>query len=239
MKTPTSNGEQWMEVESTSSTQNLAAQALRENSPYGVIYAHQQTGGRGRFDRIWVSQEGDSLTFSLIFRAYADHPKPYLVGMTAALAAAGVLHSQLRWPNDLTIGELKLGGILTELLPDHEGRLIPVVGIGINLNQQTFPNEIAEIATSLAMSRGGQYDPQFIAHKIIQRIESLPEPTTWSAIQPIWSLFDHTPGKRYRLATGETAIALGIGSDGQLMCSVDGESQAILAAEALFGDANL
>jgi len=235
MKSPTINGEGWLEIEETASTQNVAAQILRDGTSHGVVYAHQQVGGRGRFDRVWLSQKGDSLTFSLIFRAYADHPKPYLVGMSAALAAAGVLHCQLRWPNDLTFGELKLGGILTELIPDLAGRLVPVVGIGINLNQTSFPPEIAEIATSMAMSRGGTYDPEMIAHKIVQRLASLPEPTSWSVIQPIWNLFDHTPGKKYRLASGETAVALGIGSDGQLMCSVDGESQAILAAEALFG----
>jgi len=235
MKSPTAFGEQWTEVDSAPTTQALAAKYLVEDSPIGVVYAHEQTAGKGRLGRTWLSKEGDSLTFSMIFRAYADHPKPYLVGMAASLAAAGVLHCQIRWPNDLVIGTLKIGGILTELLPDSQGRLVPVVGMGINLNQTEFAPEIASFATSLALSRGGMYDPQLIAHKIVERLAILPEPSNWSDLAPIWNVFDFTPGKRYKLATGEEAIALGIGSDGQLLCSVDGESRSVLAAEALFG----
>lgn len=235
MKSPTFNGEQWTEVASVSTTQALAAEYLLANDPIGVIFAHEQTAGKGRLGRVWLSKEGDSLTFSLIFRAYANHPKPHLIGMACALAAAGVLRCQLRWPNDLVIGELKLGGILTELLPDNCGQLVPVVGIGVNLNQAEFPDEISAIATSLTSSRGGHYDPQLIAHRIVERLASLPEPNSWADLAPIWDLFDFTPGKRYKLSSGEEALALGIGSDGQLLCSVDGESRSILAAEALFG----
>jgi len=235
MKSPTSNGEQWAEVPSVETTQSLAADILLSGEQIGIVYAHEQTAGKGRMGRTWVSKEGDSLTFSLIFRAYANHPRPYLIGMAAALAAAGVLHCQLRWPNDLVFGTLKVGGILTELRPDEQGRLVPVVGIGINLNQDAFPPEIGAIATSLSLARGGSYDPQLIAHRIVERLAILPEPTQWCDLAPIWALFDFTPGKRYRLPTGEEAVALGIGSDGQLMCSVDGESRVVLAAEALFG----
>jgi len=235
MKSPTSLGEQWIEVETTASTQSLAATYLLEDSPIGVIYAHEQTQGKGRFDRTWVSQTGDSLTYSLIFRAYPDHPKPYLIGMAAALAVAGVLHCKLRWPNDLVFGELKVGGILTQLMPDSKGRLVAVVGIGINLNQQSFPPEIAEIATSLSLARGGHYDPELIGHKIVERFASLPEPDEWGDLLPIWDLFDVTPGKKYKLVSGEVSTALGIGSEGQLLCSVEGESRTVLAAEAMFG----
>lgn len=235
MKSPTSSGEQWIELATVESTQSIAAKALLEGDPTGVVFAHEQTSGKGRFGRTWISKEGDSLTFSMIFRAYADHPRPYLVAMAASLAAAGVLHCQLRWPNDLVVGGLKLGGILTELLPDSQGRLVPVVGIGINLNQSAFPPEIETIATSLSLVRGGNYDPQLIAHRIVERLASLPEPTKWTDLQPVWDLFDATPGKRYRLQSGEEAVALGIGSEGQLLCAVDGESRAVLAAEALFG----
>jgi len=234
MRSPTTNGEIWTEIDTVATTQAVAAKCLLDGSHIGVVYAHQQSAGKGRMGRTWISQQGDSLTFSLIFRAYSDHPKPYLVGMAVALAAAGVLHCQLRWPNDLVFGPLKVGGILTELLPDAQGRLVPVVGIGINLNQQGFPSEIAPIATSLSMARGGNYDPQLIAHRIVERLATLPEPANWSDLAPIWSIFDFTPGKRYKLPSGEEAVALGIGSEGQLLCSVDGESRAVLAAEALF-----
>ncbi len=235
MRSPTSNGEIWIELDEVESTQTEAINHVRDGSNVGILFAHEQTGGHGRFDRKWISQKEDSLTASLIFRAYADHPKPYLVGMATALAVAGVLHCRLRWPNDLTFNDLKIGGILTQLLPDAEGKLVPVVGVGINLNQKEFPDEIAAMATSLSLSRGGNYDPQIILHKIVQRFESLPEPNSWADLRPIWDVFDFTPGKQYRLPSGELSLALGIGSEGQLLCSVDGESRSVLAAEAIFG----
>lgn len=155
--------------------------------------------------------------------------------MSVALATAGVLHCQLRWPNDLTAVGKKLGGILTEMVLDADGRRVPVVGVGINLNQVSFPPDLEEIATSAHLAHGGTYDALTIAKKIVDRLAILPEPASWGALSQIWDLFDATPGKRFRLTTGEEAVALGIGSEGQLLCSVNGESQSVLAAEAIFG----
>jgi BirA family transcriptional regulator, biotin operon repressor / biotin---[acetyl-CoA-carboxylase] ligase len=227
--------DRWIELQETPSTQEVAADLLRRGEDVGVVFAHDQTAGRGRFGRPWHSRPGDSLTFSLIFRTYADHPRPYLVGMATALAVAGVARCKVRWPNDLVIGDRKLGGILTELLPDEAGRRVPVVGVGLNLNQREFPAEIASLATSLTLAHGGEYDAEGVAHSIVSRIEALPEPQSWADLEPVWHLFDRTAGKRYRLPTGEEAVALGVGSEGQLLCSVEGESHAVMAADALFG----
>lgn len=235
MKSPVGGRYGWEILEEVASTQNVAAEALRVDAPIGIVFAHQQSQGRGRFGRTWLSRRGDSLTFSLIFHEYADHPKPYLVGMSVALAVAGAMHCQLRWPNDLVENGRKMGGILTEMLIDPSGRRVPVVGVGVNLNQAEFPPEIAEFATSATLAHGGSYDARTVAEKIVERLAALPEPDSWDVLAPIWNLFDATPGKRFRLATGEEAVALGIGSEGQLLCSVDGESQAVMAAEALFG----
>jgi len=235
VRSPLHNGFVWQEFASVASTQTVAAEAIRLGSQTGVVFALDQTQGKGRFGRTWVSSPGESLTFSLIFHGYPDHPCPYLIGMAVAIAAAGVTRCQLRWPNDLVEGSKKVGGILTELISDPEGRRIPVVGVGINLNQSEFSGEIAEIATSLRLKHGRSYMAREIGQKIIERLPDLPEPTTWSDLAPIWALFDATPGKTFRLMTGETAVALGIGSDGQLMCSVDGESRSIYAADAIFG----
>jgi BirA family transcriptional regulator, biotin operon repressor / biotin---[acetyl-CoA-carboxylase] ligase len=225
----------WDEHDEVESTQSVAADHLKKCSPVGAVFAKNQTKGRGRFGREWFSQPGESLTMSLIFRDYADHPAPYLVGMATACAVAASLHCELQWPNDLVFGDKKLGGILTELLPDEEGRLVPVVGIGVNLNQKTFPAEIADRAISLAMYRGGAYDAEKIGQSIVSRLSLLPEPQSWSDLHPVWMLFDHTPGKTYKLPDGSEGIAMGVGPDGRLICAVNGESTAVLAAEAIFG----
>lgn len=233
MRSPLENGA-WHNFDEVLSTQDLAANEVKEGGG-GVFLALNQTLGRGRFGREWLSQPGDSLTMSMAFMAYADHPRPYLVGMTVAVAAAAVLHCELAWPNDLVVDGRKLGGILTEMVADDQGRRVPVVGIGINLNQKQFPAEIKEIAASMALYSGGSYVPLKIAEAIVGRLASLPEPNCWSDVSPVWKLFDHTPGKRYKTGQGEEAIALGIGSEGELVCSINGETTSIMAADAIFG----
>ena len=227
----------WVEMDEVDSTQTIASQHVREGKDTGIVFAYSQTAGKGRLGRTWHSDRGDSLTFSLIFHDYSDHEKPYLVGMACALAAAAAIHSQVRWPNDLLIGERKVGGILTELIASPSGVRVPVVGIGINLNQVSFPLELNPIATSLAVEHGGRFDAKSIAKQILDRVTLLPEPADWSALAPIWNLLDRTPGKHYKLTNGDLATAVAVGSDAQLICSVNGESQTVLAAEALFGHA--
>jgi BirA family biotin operon repressor/biotin-[acetyl-CoA-carboxylase] ligase len=227
----------WLELSEVATTQAIAHQQIDLGEATGVVFARHQTAGKGRLGRTWHSTEGDSLTASLIFHHYAGHPKPYLIGMACAMAVAGTIHSQLRWPNDLVIGTKKVGGILTELFPRSDGQLLPVVGIGINLNQRDFPEDLDRIATSLAIEHGGHYSEMDVARQIVARLALMPEPNEWSALAPVWDVFDRTPGKLYKLPSGELAEALGIGSDGQLLCSVQGESQTVMAAEAIFGHA--
>lgn len=237
MRTPTNDEKKWLILDCTTSTQTVAAELLAANSATEVVLARDQTHGRGRFGRSWFSKQNDSLAVSFIFNEYTDHPRPYLIGMNLAVAVAGVLHSRLRWPNDIVIGTKKVGGILTELHPGPDGKLVPVVGLGINLNQIEFPEEIADIATSLLIARGQRQDPVMTAKAVLARLKDLPEPDSWKSISPVWGIFDATPGKKFKLTAGEIAIAVGIGSEGELLCSVDGESRSVLAAEAIIGQA--
>lgn len=237
MKSPLEVG-QWIELDEVVSTQDHASALLRgelEGKRPGVVIARNQTGGRGRFDRTWFSEAGGSLTMSLVFEPYANHPRPWLVGMAVAAACAAAVHCRLNWPNDLVAGGKKLGGILSQLVPDQQGRKVPVVGVGINLNTTKFPQEIADRATSLALLRPAQYDAEAVARQIVERIELMPEPDRWSDLRPVWALFDSTPGKLYKLPTGEMALGIGIGPEGELICSVEGETQTVLAADAIFG----
>lgn len=230
--------EPWLELEEVDSTQNVATEFLqgkRSGEIPGVIWTTNQTSGRGRFGRIWFGRPSDSLAMTLLLRDFADHPQPWLVGMSVATAVAGVVHCQLRWPNDLVIQGKKVGGILTELVTDVAGRNVPLVGVGLNLNNRGFPGDIATIATSLYMERDREFDPLSIAQAIVGRLAESPAPESWQTIQPVWNLFDVTPGKKFMLASGEEAVAIGIGPKAELICSVNGETQSVLAADAIFG----
>lgn len=150
--------------------------------------------------------------------------------MSIAVAVASSLHAQLRWPNDVTIGGRKLAGVLTEI---KHG--VPVVGVGVNLNQAEFPPDLSEKATSILLARGHAVDPEIALAGIMAAVLDMPEPDSWDVLKPIWNLFDATPGKAYRLADGQESVAIGIGPDGELITSVEGETTSVLAADALFG----
>lgn len=243
-------GDWFLEVEVVGSTQEVAGQILSAGDKgASVVFAHHQTRGRGRFDREWLSQRGESLTMSILFREYADHPQPWLIGMSVACAAAGALQCQLRWPNDIVSMGKKLGGVLTDLLPDASDRKTPVVGLGINLNQTQFPRELEDVATSLRLvyqnlasvhgeesaEDGVRFDPKQIAMRIVDRIVAMPEAGSWDSLAPIWGIYDATEGKHYKLPDGRTAIAIGLGPNGELRCMIDGEPAIVMAADALFG----
>jgi len=227
---------QWLEYDEVGSTMEVAAELLaEEGTPPGIVFAYHQNAGRGRFDRTWISQKGDSLTMSLIFTEYASHSEPWLIGMAVAIAAAQTLGTQLRWPNDLAVKEKKLGGVLTQIYPDREGGTVPVVGIGINLNQERFRDDLSEFATSIRLAFGKQSAPKQVAEEIVHRIKQMREPLSWSDLAGAWAERDATPGKIYRLVSGEVGVAEGLGPQGQLICRVGQQIREVFAADALFG----
>jgi BirA family biotin operon repressor/biotin-[acetyl-CoA-carboxylase] ligase len=112
------------------STNRVAADLARAGAPDGVVVgADHQTAGRGRRGRTWESRPGTSLLVSVVLR-----PVPSLVTLAAGVAAAEAAEAvagvrvDLKWPNDLLVGEAKVGGILTELVDGAA-----VVGLGVNL----------------------------------------------------------------------------------------------------------
>ncbi len=223
-------------VEVIDSTQDeLKRRAAEGKSLPPIFMAGHQTKGRGRFDRIWESRELESLTVSLALPEWRNHPAPWLPGMMTACAAAAAFSVRVQWPNDLTIQKKKTGGILVERITLADGSSQPVVGMGINLTNKDFPESIAHRATSLLLGRGVSLSPEEALAKVLARLQPLALIKTWHELLPYWSLLDDTPGKIYTLPTGEEAIALGLGSEGQLICSVEGEARSVVAAEALFG----
>lgn len=112
------------------STNRLAAELARAGAADGlVVGADQQTAGRGRRGRTWESRSGSALLVSVLLR-----PAPALVTLAAGVAAADACEAvagvrvELKWPNDLLVGDGKVGGILSEMVGDAA-----VVGLGLNL----------------------------------------------------------------------------------------------------------
>ncbi len=138
----------------TDSTNERAKALAAAGAPHGtVVTAAEQTAGRGRQGRAWVAAPGDAVLFSAVVRDL--QPRHALLPLMAALAVceaaeelAGV-RCAIKWPNDVWIDGRKLSGILVEGRPQAGWA---VVGIGLNVHTRSFPHELEEIATSLALA---------------------------------------------------------------------------------------
>ncbi|MFI5457634.1 MAG: biotin--[acetyl-CoA-carboxylase] ligase [Isosphaerales bacterium] len=152
-----------------------------------VVWAKTQTRGRGRGSREWWSDQG-SLTFTMAIDpaahglAVEHEPKLALATAVAVIEALGELKLGrpsigIRWPNDLEVDGLKLGGILPERLETAHGRRI-LIGIGLNVrtNLADAPAEVRTMATSLAALHAGQLDDQVssrLMSAILRQFESV------------------------------------------------------------------
>jgi BirA family biotin operon repressor/biotin-[acetyl-CoA-carboxylase] ligase len=152
--------------ESLTSTNTMAKGLAHEGCPEGtVVLTEEQTQGRGRRGRSWLSPGRENLLFSVVLRPAMDPEKVFVLTMILALAAVdGVqavcgLTPGIKWPNDLYLGGKKLGGILTEF--STKGRSVDyvVLGLGLNVNWNP-PGEggISNPATSLLAASGRRTD---------------------------------------------------------------------------------
>ena len=154
------------EVDST----NDYALSLVSKHATAIILARRQTKGRGRFRRQWYSDDA-SLTASLLLLTDApDFPHPSFLVHLAGLALSRAvdetvgLPTQIRWPNDILLEDRKLAGILCE------GRRNAVaVGIGLNLNQESLPEELPD-AVSLRMATGKQWDRFYLFENFLREM---------------------------------------------------------------------
>jgi len=143
------------------STNTYALEQARAGAPHGSFYvADEQTAGRGRSDHQWISKAGEGLYLSVLLRpnlATADLVwLPLLAGLAVhrAIREVTALDVDLRWPNDLLVGDRKAGGILVEAQAEGNVATAAVIGIGINLHQQRFPAGLATEPTSLGLETG-------------------------------------------------------------------------------------
>jgi BirA family biotin operon repressor/biotin-[acetyl-CoA-carboxylase] ligase len=144
------------------STNTYAMQAGVAGAPHGSVYvADAQTAGRGRGGHQWASPAGSGLYVSVLLRPALAPGDALWLALAAGLSAIDAVTEatgytpDLRWPNDLMAGPRKLGGILTEMQAEATRVRFVVIGVGINVHQKAFPEELAARATSLAMERPG------------------------------------------------------------------------------------
>ncbi len=143
------------------STNTHAVAEAQSGAPAGSVYiADEQTAGRGRGSHAWHSAPGDGLYVSILVRPALAARDALWLSLAAGLAVHNAvnevtgLQADIRWPNDLLIGEKKFCGILTETAFEGDLLKFAVIGIGINVGHREFPADLAAIATSLRIASG-------------------------------------------------------------------------------------
>jgi BirA family transcriptional regulator, biotin operon repressor / biotin---[acetyl-CoA-carboxylase] ligase len=159
------------------STNVLAMREADEGAPEGMVYvADEQTAGRGRGAHSWHSARGAGLYVSILLRPRIAPADILWLSLAAGLAVRNAvrqvtsLEADIRWPNDLLLGKKKFCGILTELNAEVTRVRHCVVGIGINVHQESFPDELASIAASLRSETGRSFARQDLLVALLQSL---------------------------------------------------------------------
>ncbi|MBT9332487.1 biotin--[acetyl-CoA-carboxylase] ligase [Paracidobacterium acidisoli] len=160
------------------STNTYAMQQADAGAPEGMVYlADEQTAGRGRGAHAWSSPPGSGLYVSVLLRPRMAPADALWLSLAAGLAVRAAveevtsLRADLRWPNDLLLGRRKFCGILTELNAEVTRVRHAVVGIGINVHQEQFPEELRTLATSLCIETGRNWARQDLLLALLQSLQ--------------------------------------------------------------------
>ncbi len=216
------------------STNRYAMEQAEAGAPHGSVYvADEQTAGRGRGAHLWASPPGAGLYVSVLLRPRLAPADILWLSLAAGLAVRTAvergtsLACDLRWPNDLLLGRRKFCGILTELNAEVTRVRHAVIGIGINVHQPAFPEELRSVATSLWMETGRAWPRQALLQALLESLEreviALSEPGAAAAAQSgilarLEAASTWIRGKRVRVEEleGFTGVTEGLDSRGFL-----------------------
>jgi BirA family biotin operon repressor/biotin-[acetyl-CoA-carboxylase] ligase len=234
-------GRQILYFETVPSTMDAARKAAKDGASEGtVVVAEEQTGGKGRLKRSWISPPGVAAV-SIILRP--EMPQLIRLTIVASLATSRAieqatgLETTIKWPNDVLIRGKKVSGILSESALRRGSVDWAIIGIGINVNFDpgAYP-EIAGTATSLSSELGREVSQVGVLQHLLTEIETL-----YSALRsgtPIheeWASRLETLGKNVRVTSGrhvEEGYAESVDSDGSLLLRrPDGSLAQIVAGD--------
>ena len=160
------------------STNDIARQMALEGSPEGTaVLAREQVSGRGRQGRLWNSPAGDGLYLSVLLRPQTMFPVVQLIPLAAGIAVAETIKDiygaspDIKWPNDILIGGRKVCGILVESSTESGRMDFAILGIGVNLGQEEFPEDIRATATSMLKETGLLIAPSDLVAPLLDRLD--------------------------------------------------------------------
>src|SRR5947209_2214797 len=199
-----------------------------------TLLAEEQTAGRGRAGRVWSSERAAGIYVTLLLRPKLAPVQAPLLTMMAGLSAHAAVEAvtglavDLKWPNDLIIRGKKVGGILTEMHAEPGQVRFVIVGIGLNVNQEKFPGELASIATSLRLETGKPQSRMELLVRLLREFESdynrMLREGVASVVKRFEVISSYANGKRVRVTDGTESYLGphgGLGPEGLLQVERD------------------
>ena len=179
------------ELESTNQTVKALAE---QGAGHGtLVVAERQVSGRGRRGRPWHSPKGSGIWMSILLRPKIHPMSASMLTLVAAMAVYDAISSRvegcaIKWPNDIVVDGRKICGILTEMSSELDAIHYVVIGIGINVNTDDFPEDIASVAASMHVVTGAYYKrAQIIAD-------------VWKAFETYYDMFLQTENLSHMVA---------------------------------------
>ena len=234
-----------LRFDSLPSTNDLAREMAAEGAEEGVcVLARSQSAGRGRLGRAWSSPAGEGLYLSVILRPEVTPARSTAITFATAVAVAETLALDfnlavdIKWPNDVLAGGRKVCGILVETAVEGELLQYAVIGIGVNLGQREFPDEIRQTATSVFLEGGKKVESDEFFNSLIVRLERWYRAAISDAREVFarWqqlSSYASARAVRVALAEGEVdAVTRGLAPSGALIIELgNGEMREIASGE--------
>jgi len=229
------------------STNDLARDWARNGAPdWSLVVADEQTAGRGRFERQWVTRPGVSLAMSLVIRPTAQEANH--VTRFTALAALGLVQSlekmglqaEIKWPNDVLLQGNKVAGVLVEAEWHGDAMDALVVGMGVNIKPGAVPEagEVRFPSTSVEAAVGRAVDRWALLADILRVMQAVRGYLTKEAFMEAWNAHLAYRGDwvHFRMPSGVVRRyqVLGVMPDGRLsLQGEDGQSTAFNSGEVV------
>jgi BirA family biotin operon repressor/biotin-[acetyl-CoA-carboxylase] ligase len=230
------------------STNRHALALAAEGADHGTaVIAEAQTAGRGRLGRAFFSPPHANLYVSFVLRprgsAMTLGTLPLAVGVALAESVAAELGDparvELKWPNDVLVDAKKVSGILLERAsPSADTALILGIGVNLNVDPATFPDEFRARASSLSALAGRRIDRPRFAAALFARLESaldLHAAGGFAALRPRFDALFRMVGRRVRVSDAaervREGVVLGVGADGSLRLGTYEGEERLLAGD--------
>lgn len=160
-------------IDETTSTND---EARRDNyDHFDIIWSEHQTAGRGQRGHAWHSVEGENVTFSVVLKpTFLPIVEQFLLSEIVALSLVETMarygiECRIKWTNDLYAGDSKLAGVLIEHSLNLDGIARTIVGIGLNINQREFPEDLPN-PTSMSLLTLEKYDRREVLENFVQSL---------------------------------------------------------------------